>query len=150
MIDVRNLYRENAACGASPVRQVVMLYEQMVEDLRRAQRAMAANQIEDRTQAINHALLVLGHLQSKLNMEAGGKVALALRNFYNVLRQKLVEAQFGSGADILDEQITLLLDLRDAWVQVDRAETNQAAQTPGPATTVPDTTPPLKPQNWRG
>jgi len=130
MVDARTLYRENAARGAGPVRQVVLLYEQIVEDLRRAENAIRQNRIEDRTKAINHATVVVGHLQSRLNFEEGGAVARNLERFYNLLRRKLLEAQVEASQPILSEQLSLLLDLRDAWMQVESAES--ARVTPAP------------------
>jgi len=141
MTDPRNAYRESAARGASAVGQVVLLYEQMVEDLRRAVRAIEGNQIEDRTNAINHATVVVSHLQSSLNFEVGGDVARNLERFYNMLRGKLLEAQFQVSKEILAEQIAFLLDLRDAWIEVDRATAAPPAASPEPATSSPDAAP---------
>jgi flagellar secretion chaperone FliS len=121
MMDAHQAYRESAARGASAVGQVVLLYEQMVEDLRRALRAIDENQIEDRTNAINHAMVVVSHLQSSLNFELGGQVAPNLERFYIMLRGQLLAAQFQASKEILNEQIGLLLDLRDAWIEVDHA-----------------------------
>jgi len=130
MTDPRTLYRENAVRGASPVRLVVMLYEQVVEDLRRAVRAIEEKQIGARTNAINHAIVIIGHLQSKLDHMRGGVVARNLERFYNVSRQRLLEAQCRGSKEILTEQMSLFLDLRDAWTQVDQAEADLAQSLP--------------------
>lgn len=121
MMDPQNAYRESAARGATAVGQVILLYEQMLKDLRLAVLAIEANQIEDRTHAINHALVVIAHLEGSLNFELGGDVARNLERFYNMLRRKVVEAQFQTSKEILNELIVLLLDLRDAWIEVDRS-----------------------------
>src|SRR3977135_27261 len=113
MMDARKAYRESAARGASAVGQVVLLYEQMVEDLRRAERAVEENDGEGRSNAINHAMVVVSHLQNKLNFEAGGEVARNLERFYDMARRRLLEAQLHGSKEILGEQISLLLDLRD-------------------------------------
>ncbi len=128
-------YREAAVQGASPVKLVVLLYEQMVEDLRRAARAIDENRIEVRTKAIDHAMLIVSHLQNELNLEAGGGVARNLERFYNLLRTKLLEAQIWVSKDILNEQISLLLDLRDAWMVVEQEQENRSiAQAGSPRT----------------
>lgn len=116
-------YRETAIRGAGPVRLVVLLYEQMIEDLRQAAKAIEHNQIEVRTNKINHAISVIGYLQSSLNKEAGGKVAIHLENFYDQLRANLAQAQFSVSHRILTQQITDLLTLREAWSEAERAET---------------------------
>lgn len=133
MMDPRKAYRESAARGASAVGQVVLLYEQMVEDLRRALNAIEENQIEDRTNAINHAMVVASHLQNSLKFEVRGDVTPNLERFYNMLRRKLLEAQFRASKEILSEQIALLLDLRDAWMEVDRATAPPPAISTEPA-----------------
>ena len=143
MTDPRKAYREGAARGASAVGQVVLLYEQMVEDLRRALRAIDANKVEERTNAINHAMVVVSHLQNSLNFEVGGDVAPHLERFYTMVRAKLLEAQFQSSKEILNEQLMLLLDLRDAWIEVDHATTAQAkvATPTAPAQSGPEDAP---------
>ena len=62
-MDARSSYREAAVRGASPVRLIICLYEQAIEDLRRAVVAMDKGAIEIRTREINHALLVIAQLQ---------------------------------------------------------------------------------------
>jgi len=86
-------YREAAVAGASPVRLVILLYEQAIEDLQRAISAQNSGDIESRTREINHAVLVIGHLQATLDAEQGGKVAANLALFYQHLRAELVESQ---------------------------------------------------------
>src|SRR5260370_35327515 len=94
MTNPRTVYRENDVRGATAVRLVVLLYEQLVQDLSQAHQAIEQNDIERRTKRINHAILVIGHLQSPLNFANGGKVAQDLDNFYNILRKNLVQVQF--------------------------------------------------------
>src|SRR5271157_6540658 len=94
VMNIQQSYREGTVQGASPVTLVVRLYEQMIEDLRQAAIAIEQNEIERRTKRIQHAILVIGHLQSPLDLAKGGKVARNLENFYNTLRQSLVWVQF--------------------------------------------------------
>ena len=131
-MDAERSYREAAVRGASPVELVIRLYEQMIEDLRQAANALDQNDVQLRSNKINHAILVLAHLQSQLEFQAGGKVARDLENFYNLLRQNLVQAQVSGSTKLLAQQITDLLTVREAWVDVQRAESSSFARTPGP------------------
>ena len=126
MTNARTTYRENEVRGASPVRLVVLLYEQLVQDLLEAMRALEQNDIALRTEHINHAILVIGHLQSALDFEKGERPARVLDTFYDTLRQNLVEAQFFPSKESLQRQITDLLSLRAAWLDVEQAETHPA------------------------
>lgn len=128
MTNPRTAYRETDAGGATAVRLVVLLYEQVIQDLRQAAQAIEQNNIELRTNRINHALDVICLLQGTLNMEGGGQVAHNLVRFYVTLRANLWEAQLQASSETLLQQITDLLSLREAWAEVDRAES--AGSTP--------------------
>ena len=122
-MDARLSYRESAVEGASPVRLVALLYEQAIEDLKRARTAIDRGDIEARTQAINHAVVVIGYLQSSLDKDRGGYVAANLERFYNQVRSSLVEAQFTQSAAILEREISHLVEVHAAWCEVEFANT---------------------------
>jgi len=121
-------YREAAGVGANPVRLVILLYEQAIEDLRRAIAAQARRDVEGRTREINHAILVIGHLQATLDAERGGKVSQNLALFYEQVRQGLVEAQCRQSTAEIEQQISHLMLVREAWREVERATTSPQAQ----------------------
>jgi flagellar secretion chaperone FliS len=119
-MDARLSYRETAARGATPVKLVGLLFEQALDDLRLALAALEKGDIEARTRGINHAIVVIGQLQASLNLEQGGTVARNLERFYQLVRKGLMAAQFQQSARGLQEQITLLLMVREAWLEVER------------------------------
>lgn len=120
-MDARSSYRETSVRGASPVRLVICLYEQAIEDLRRAVIALEKGDIEARTRGINHALMVIAQLQGSLDMGRGGEVARNLERFYNLVRIGLIEAQQKQSARILEQQISQLVTVHEAWLEVERA-----------------------------
>ncbi len=126
-MNIQQSYREAAVQGASPVELVVRLYEQMIEDLRQAAIAIERNDIERRSNRIKHVILIIGYLQSTLDFARGGKVAENLDQFYDVLRQNLLRVQFRPSPRALSQQITDLLAVREAWIEVDRAEKSAAS-----------------------
>jgi flagellar biosynthetic protein FliS len=122
MTNVSKAYREADVRGATAVRLVVLLYEQIVRDLTQAEQAVEQNDIELRTRCINHAILVVGYLQSPLDFGKGGKVAKDLDQFYNALRQSLMQVQFFPSKIGINQLITDALAVREAWSEVERAE----------------------------
>jgi flagellar secretion chaperone FliS len=134
-MNARLSYREAAVEGASPVRLVILLYEQAFEDLRAALGAHQRGDIEGRTRHINHAILVIGYLQGSLDKEQGGRVALNLERFYDQVRFGLVEAQFKQSGAALEQQISHLMQVHEAWCEVERA--SRPAQTETSTTTQP-------------
>ncbi|HVO63145.1 MAG TPA: flagellar export chaperone FliS [Terriglobales bacterium] len=119
-MDARSAYRKELGQNASPLRLVVLLYEQLAEDLRRASAAIDAHEIATRTHHLSHALAVLGELEGSLKMEAGQEVASNLRQYYGVLRAGLLQVQFHPARRILEKYIAQVLSLREAWVEVER------------------------------
>jgi flagellar secretion chaperone FliS len=136
-MNAKSSYRESSVRGANPVQLVVILYEQAIEDLRRAVLALDRGAIEERTREINHALLVIGQLQGTLDMERGGEVAKHLARFYGVLRVGLNEAQLKQSARLLAQQISQLVVVYEAWLEVERATAKPHPPTPEAASDSP-------------
>lgn len=124
-MDARSAYRQTSGQSANPIHCVVLLYEQLIDDLRQAQLKMEQHNIEKYTSELGHTLDVVGQLQGRLDMEHGGEVARNLDRFYNVLRARLLQAQFQGSAEVLRPQLDSLLQLREAWLEVERIETER-------------------------
>lgn len=116
--EIGQTYREVGAQGAEPLELVSMLYDVLLDDLRRAIEALHACDIEKRTFEIQHALRVLEQLQGSLDMDKGGDPAQNLDRLYSMVRAKLIEAHWKSSEELLLRQIALLQPVRDAWLEV--------------------------------
>ena len=131
-MNAKSAYRESAMRGATSVGLVVMLYEQAVQDLQHALEAMKENNVERRVREIDHAMRVLGQLQGTLDKEQGGEIARNLEKFYELARASMITAQAQLSPEILRRRIADLLELREAWIEVDR-RTSQPAEFAEPA-----------------
>jgi len=105
------------------VRLVILLYEQAIQDLRRAVTALERGDVQQRTQQVNHALLVIGQLQGTLDRERGGQIAVNLAQFYTQIRAGLMDAQCRQSKAQLEKQLALLMQVRSAWCEAEKAET---------------------------
>jgi flagellar protein FliS len=115
--EIGSAYRETGAAGANQIELVALLYDVLLDDLRRAIQAIRARNIEARTFELQHALRIVEQLQGSLNMEEGGEVADNLEQLYSIVRAKILEAQWKVSEPILQSQVSLLLPVRDAWKQ---------------------------------
>jgi flagellar secretion chaperone FliS len=127
-------YREASSLGASPVGVIVLLYDRLARDIHAAVAAMKSNEVETRSSHVNHALLILQQLQGSLDFAAGGAAARQLDTFYSHIRGKLLEAQIRQSPELMLAQAQALLQVREAWAQVERT-TAQAASAVPPNTT---------------
>ena len=113
-------YRQSTALGASPVGQVVSLYDTILRDLHRANDSLATGQVEQRVAAVNHALLVIGELQGVLDFERGGEPARNLESFYKAARNLILQASMKGSAETFQEVISMVMRIRTAWAQIER------------------------------
>jgi flagellar secretion chaperone FliS len=131
-INARSVYLQGVGQDANPVHLIILLYEQLIADLRRALAAIEKADIEERTIQLSHAMQVLGELDAALNMQAGLEVAQNLNRFYGLLRSGLFQVQVHPDRRVLDKYIAQLLSLREAWIEVERksAEESKVANQP--------------------
>lgn len=113
-------YLRAAAQNATPAGLVIILYDLLIHDLEQAIAAFAERDIERRSTEIKHAFLVLQQLEGSLDMENGGDAAKHFSAFYSALRSKIFEAQLKASSELLKRQIELVLEVRQAWQQVDQ------------------------------
>jgi flagellar protein FliS len=112
-------YRNFSIAGASPIGLIIVLFDTLAADLRRAAIAISQHDIETRCKELNHATLVIGRLESWIDLENGGESAQILSHFYACLRAKMMEASVAMSAEVLDAQIDMILQVRSAWQQLD-------------------------------
>lgn len=147
-----SVYHQQEVRAESPIHMVVVLYEQLMKDLRGALAALQCGQIEQRSHEIDHALIVIGLLQGTLDMQQGGEVARNLDTFYNLLRLSLLVTDPAVAPEVFGKQIANLLVLREAWAQAESKSPvpSLAAPLQSPEATYPhptDSAP--EPQKWK-
>jgi len=108
-------YRKTAVGGASGFGLLIALYDTLAGDLRRAADADRANDIQMRCKQINHALLVIGHLEDSIERGCGGELAKQLAAFYSSMRRKMILAMANRAPEILEEEMAEVLKLRAIW-----------------------------------
>ncbi len=112
-------YRKTAVEGASGFGLLIALYDTLAGNLRRAADAERNNNIEKRCLELNHALLVLAHLEDWVGGTSGGELAQKLVGFYSSLRCKMIEAQARRSVEILEQQMALVLNIREMWQEME-------------------------------
>jgi flagellar protein FliS len=123
-------YRRSAIAGASSIGLIIALFDTLAGDFHRAAGALRKNDIEARCKELNHAALVLGQLESWVDLKNGGESAETLSRFYAYLRSKMMEAGATKSVSVLESLIEMILHVRSAWQQLDTLPP-QAAEEPG-------------------
>jgi flagellar protein FliS len=119
-------YLRTSVQNATAVGLVIVLYDVLIGDLKGAIAAIGKNDVEERSSCLKHAFLVLQQLEGSLDVQNGGQAAVNLSRFYSTVRANILDAHLKVSADILNRQIELLFQVREAWAQVDSCKAQRA------------------------
>jgi flagellar protein FliS len=113
-----NVYREREVLTASPEKLIVIMFDHILVNLRRARVAIEANNIERRVQALSKAREGVMELLMSVDLERGGEVAVNLRALYSFVVRELFE--IGRTRDVarLDAVFNVMSNLREAFATI--------------------------------
>ncbi len=116
--NANNAYMNNQVMTASRTKLVVMLYDGAIRNLKLAKLAIGDKNIEKTNNSVIKAQRILSELMSTLNMEDGGEISRNLMALYQYMHQRTIRANIDKNAEILDEVIGYLEELKEAWSQI--------------------------------
>jgi flagellar protein FliS len=119
-----NAYRKADVHTCSQKELILRLYQGLDRYLRTAQAAMRNRQIEAAHAQSEKAKDIITELLYTLNLEAGGDLALQLRDLYVFLIAQVVEANLRKEPLIIDGILPVIATLRDGWQQVPEEHAN--------------------------
>jgi flagellar protein FliS len=108
-------YRQTEVQSRSPIELVVLLYDGALRFLSVARDGFERGDIPARRQATSRLLAIVSELQSTLDVERGGQVAVTLDDLYAYMTRRIVEATVSNSAAPLDDVRRLLETLREGW-----------------------------------
>ncbi len=112
-------YRRTAAEASSGLGLLISLYDTLAGDLRRAAEAQRTDDIEARCREARHAILIIGYLEDWINKGPGGPLAQELSSLYASLRRNVIDAEARQSAEILEQQMKRVLEVREHWQSVE-------------------------------
>jgi flagellar protein FliS len=116
---------------------VVILYEGAISFIKQAGMKMEKRDAAGKGQFIGKALDIIAELNSSLNFQAGGNVARNLSRLYNFLSKHLTQANINWDQKALQDAVTILERLKDAWVEVSIKIKNGEVKEFAPGTFMP-------------
>lgn len=110
----RSTYANDAVLSASPVRLLTMLYDRLLLDLDRAEKAIDGEDWPAMSRELLHAQAIIAELVSSLRVDLweGGQSLLAI---YHYTRSLLVGANIRRETRGITESVEILEPIRLAW-----------------------------------
>lgn len=118
-------YREREVLTASPARLVVIMYDHLLANLRRAQLAADSDHIEPYADALNRARDTVMELLVTIDADRGGEIAKQLRWLYTFLLSELFELIRARDAARIVRLAAIITELRTAFAAISSEPTSR-------------------------
>ena len=115
-------YRKAQINTASPGQRVVMMYEGLLKEIKKARHSMLKidediSQIEVVNNSISLAQQIILELRLALDKDKGGEIASSLEDLYNFWIDQLSDANIKKDPKILNPLIEMIGELHVTWKQ---------------------------------
>ncbi|WP_084448316.1 flagellar export chaperone FliS [Desulfovibrio inopinatus] len=120
-------YLQTQVSSTSQGDLLILLYEAAIKFLKQAKEKIAERDYAAKGIRISKALDVINELQGSLNTQKGGDLAENLSRLYFYCSTKLLQANLKLDVNIIDEVITILSELHDAFVQINKGTAQSGA-----------------------
>jgi flagellar secretion chaperone FliS len=115
-------YTQIAAQTAPPGVLILMLFDRALRSLETALTGFEYTDPRKKNETIHNnlrrAVDIIRLLNNSLNLDEGGELAGTLRNLYGYFERRLVNSNFKKHRGGVDEVISHLRPLRDAWAEM--------------------------------
>ena len=120
-----NAYKETQIKTAGQGKLIIMLYDAAIRHIETAISGLERG--EGELDSVNNALVkaqdVVTELMVSLDFDRGGEIAQSLFNLYMFFNRQMIEANVKKDANPLKETREMLVELREAWLQIVDNET---------------------------
>ncbi|TRW93003.1 flagellar export chaperone FliS [Candidatus Methylobacter oryzae] len=110
-----NIHNESGLAEASPHHLIQMLMEGFLARVNTAKGAMARSDMEMKSLYISRAMAIVGGLNEAVDLDKGGEIAVNLRQLYDYMNNRLLQASRENNVEILDEVASLMREIKEGW-----------------------------------
>jgi flagellar protein FliS len=119
-------YQELNVTTASPMELILMLYDECIRSLDKAETAFETIPEPERIEVIGNSLLhaqdIITELAVSLDMEKGGEIARNLQRLYDFMVNHLSRANVNKEIKPIQDVRKIMRDLREAWIEISKQE----------------------------
>lgn len=117
----QSISTHGSVSGADPHRLVLMLMDGALDRMATARGCLERNQRGDigrKAQLLSQCMRIVAELRGSLNLKDGGELALNLSDLYEYMARQLLRANAENKAVYLSEVMSLLGEIRSAWIAI--------------------------------
>lgn len=125
-----NAYRKGNlkqdVASADPHRLTLMLMQGALDRIAYAKGAMERKDFVVKSEYISKVTAIIMHLRDTLDIQVGGETAQNMFALYDYMIERLGDAHIKNDLNMLDEVTSLLVPIRDAWLQIPESAKQEA------------------------
>ncbi len=108
-------YMKNSVTTASPLQQVILLYDKAIFCLKAAKEDIQNNNIKGKIDNITKVSDIVRALDAALDFDKGGEIAKNLHMLYDFVDRSLVSVNAKNDIQLIDDLIEILSNLKEGW-----------------------------------
>ena len=124
----QNVNRESSLLAAEPHTIILMLFNGALESIAFAKGAIERKDFTVKAEKITKAVNIINSLRASLDDDAQPEISANFDALYEYCADRLMNASATLNVAILDEVISLLKPLRDAWAEMSEADKTEGHQ----------------------
>jgi len=108
-------YLKNSVETATPLQQVILLYEKAIVSLKGAIEDIENNNVKSKIENLNRVSDIVRALDSALDFEKGGEIAKNLHLLYDFIAHSLITVHIKNDKQLANDLIEILEKLKEGW-----------------------------------
>ena len=118
MAAYRTTLVHGGVANADPHALVQMLLDAAVDRMVAARGCIERGELVGKAKLLHSCVIIIAELRGSLDLDRGGPLARNLRDLYEYMTRRLLIANVRSDAGCLNEVLSLLGEIRSAWVAI--------------------------------
>ena len=118
MAAYRSTLAHGGVASADPHALVQMLLDAAADRMVAARGCIERGELAGKAKLLHSCVILIAELRGSLDLEKGGALARNLRDLYEYMTQRLLVANVRSDASGVTEVLSLLGEIRSAWVAI--------------------------------
>lgn len=114
----RSVSTQSAMVDSNPHQLVLMLIDGAIEKTAGAVGHMLHGNIAEKGKLVSGSIAIIDTLRASLDHRSGGELADNLERLYDYMVRRLLEGNARSDSRVLSEVVSLLKEIREAWVAI--------------------------------
>lgn len=115
MANPLDLYLKNSVETASPLKQIILLYEKAIITLKEIKDDIDRNDLKSKIEHLAKVTDIIASLDSSLDFEKGGEIAKNLHLLYDFIDRSLISVHAKNDKQLIDDLVEILENLKSGW-----------------------------------